>query len=365
MTETSTDIDTAKLEPYLSEELGVAVAGTEVLHDGLNLSIAISTERDGKAFVLRRPNELRHTELFNDLEQEYRLMERLEDTAIQTPTPVLFCDDESVIGGSFFVTTYLDGAAIRLGADLPERFQNVKSREKMAGLLIDTLADIHLLDVGQFEDVCERQTPREEVARTTERLDAATSVTGHEIPMLWDVAEWLQENAPSTSRTTLVHGDFRPSNMLFAGKEQPKITGVLDWETAFLSNPLTELGYLLLRWRDDNDPTPSLDELEARYSNEDAIGEVKEANKNGLSPFTAKPGSPSRQELVTRYEDKTGISFGNERFYRAHAAFGLATVWEDLHRHRIETGARSNGKPLWVDYMSMIANSIISGEFQL
>jgi aminoglycoside phosphotransferase (APT) family kinase protein len=196
MTETTTDIDTAKLESYLSEELGREVAGTEVLHDGLNLSIAISTEEDGNMYVLRRPNKLRHTDLFNDLKQEYELMQRLEDTTIHTPTPVLFCDDESLIGGPFFVTTYLDGAAIRLGADLPERFQNVQSRGRVADLLIDTLADIHSLDVELFEDVCERQTPREQVARATERLDAARSVTGHELQMLRDVAEWLQQNAP-------------------------------------------------------------------------------------------------------------------------------------------------------------------------
>lgn len=365
MTGTDTNIDTAKLESYLSEGLDINVAGTEVLHDGLNLSIAISTKEDGKAYVLRRPNKLRHTGLFNELEQEYRLLQRLEDTTINAPVPVLFCDDDSVLGDSFFVTTYLDGTGIPLGSDLPARFQNEKSRRRVANLLIDTLADIHLVDIEPFEDVCEWRTPREQVARTTELLNEATSVTGHELPTLWAVAEWLQQNAPSDSKTSLVHGDFRPSNVLFAGGNQPEITGVLDWETVFLGDPRTELGYLLLRWRDDTDPTPSLDGFEARYSNEDAVRELKDANENGLSPFTAKPGSPSRRELVTRYEDKTGVSFKHEQFYRAHAAFGLATVWEDLHRHHIETGTESNSKPIWVEYMSVIADSIVSGEFQL
>lgn len=364
MTETGTDIDTTKLESYLSEELDVVVVDTEMVHDGLNLSIAISTEEDGKAYVLRRPNKLRHTESFNDLKQEFGVMQRLRDTAIKAPEPVLVCDDDSVIGDPFLVMTYLDGETIPLGSDLPERFRNPAARDRVAILLIDTLADIHSLDVEPFTDVCEQQTIREQVARTTDRLDEVTRVTGHEPPALRDVADWLQQHVPSDSETALVHGDYRPSNVLFAGTDQPEISGVLDWETAFLGDPLTELGYLLLRWRDDNDPTPSLDELEARYSNEDVIQQLKERNERGLAPFTNKPGSPSRRELVTRYEDETGISFENEQFYRAFSTFMLATVWEDLHRHQIETGAESDWEP-HIDYMSMIANSIVSGKFQL
>lgn len=358
-----TTIETAELEPFLSATLDTAIVDIEVLHDGLNLSVAISTE-DENVYVLRRPNKLRHTSLFNDLRRECRVLRRLEDTAIPAPRPVLFCDDESVIGDSFLLTTHLDGTAVRLGADLPERFQDAHSRSRAAGRLVDTLADIHSLDVERFADVCERQTPREEVARTTERLDEATAVTGHELPTLWIVAEWLRENVPSASATTLVHGDYRPSNVLFAGTERPEISGVLDWETAFLGDPLTELGYLLLRWRDEGDPTPPLDGLEARYPNEDGLEELREANRRGLSPFTAKPGSPSRRELVARYESETGIAFEHERFYRAHAAFGLATVWEDLHRHRMETEDGPSETPLWVEYVSLIAESIISGGFE-
>ena len=356
-------IDTAKLESYLSAELGMVVTGTEVLHEGLNLSIVVSTPDDQQAYVLRRPNKLRHTSYINDLEQEYEIMGRLEDAPIDAPAPVLFCDDESILGDQFFGMTYLDGTPVPLGSDLPERFRNASARRTVADCLVDTLAEIHSVDVEPFEGVCERTTPRQQVDRSIERLDEARSVTGRQLPLLGDVGDWLQQNAPSASKTTLVHGDYRPGNVLFAGGDQPEIAGVLDWETAMLGDPLTELGYLLLRWRDD-DPTPALDELEARYSNEDAIEHLREVNENGLAPFTARAGSPSRRELVARYEEKTGTSFEHERFYRALAAFMLATVWVDLHRHQVEAGLESNREP-YVDYVSMIADSIVSGEFEL
>lgn len=368
MTERGGDVGTAinmaTLESYLSAELGVVVVETEVLHDGLNLSVAISTVDDERAYVLRRPNKLRDTASFNDVNREYEVLRRFRDTPIDAPEPVLVCDDESVLGDTFLVTTYLDGETIPLGSNLPERFRNPTPRSRVATLSIDTLAEIHSVEVDRFTDACDRQTVRDQVARVTDQLDAATEVTGHEPPALRDVADWLQRNAPSDSTTTLIHGDYRPSNVLFAGRNQPEISGVLDWETAFLGDPLTELGYLLLRWRDDGDPTPPLDELRARYSNEAVLRELEAANEHGLAPFTNKPGSPSRRELVARYENKTGLAFENDRFYRALAAFVLATVWADLHRYDVEAGRESDREP-HIDYMSMIATSIVSGEFQL
>jgi aminoglycoside phosphotransferase (APT) family kinase protein len=107
-----------------------------------------------------------------------------------------------------------------------------------------------------------------------------------------------------------------------------------------------------------------IDALEARYSNEAALQQLRETNENGLAPFTTKPGSPSRRELVTRYEDEIGISFEKERFYRAHAAFMLATVWVDLHRHQVEAGTESDWEP-HIEYMIMIADSIVNGNFDL
>jgi aminoglycoside phosphotransferase (APT) family kinase protein len=364
MTELAPDVDATELESSLSAALGTDVTGTEVLHDGLNLLVEITTGNDGETYVLRRPNKLRETHYMNGVRREYEVMERLRKTAIATPDPVFFCDDHSVIGEPFFVMTRLDGAPVPLGSDLPQRFREPNSRERVARLLLDTLADVHSADVEPFAEVCERFTPREQVVHALDRLDEATSVTGRELPTLRSVGEWLRRNAPSDPETTLVHGDFRPGNVLFAGSDRPEITGVLDWESAMLGDPRTELGYLLLRWRDDGDPTPSLDELQASYSNEDALDHLRAVNETGLAPFTSKPGSPTRRELVARYEAETGLAFENERFYLAQAAFLLAMVWEDLHRHRIESGAESDGDP-HVEYVAMLAESIVDGEFEL
>lgn len=363
------DVDYAALRSYLADALDDDVTDIRVLSDKLNLILALSTTERDPAYVLRRPLKLRHTDLFNPLTAEYGLLKRLDETEIPTQSPVLFCADSSVLGEQFLVARYLDGEPVPLGTDLPERFQTPAARRSVAREIVDTLADVHSLDTSRFEDVCDHRSPGEQLARETKRLDAATAVTGRELPQLRAVGEWLRDNVPpsSASPTALVHGDYRPGNLLFAGEETPELTGVIDWESATLGDPLTELGYLLLRWRDEGDPRPSLDELDAfdsLDSNSETAEWLRAANDHGLSPFTSRPGSPSRRELVARYEEQTGFAFENERFHRAHAAFSLATVWEDLRRHDIEAGADPDPNP-WVDYMAAVAASIVDGEFPL
>lgn len=358
MADEETDIDVSSLAAYLATEFDVTLVDTEVLHDGLNLSLALSTD-DGVRYVLRRPNKFRDTAAFNDVTQEYRTLELLAEADVPAPEPVLVCPDESVVGDPFLVMEHLDGEAVPLGEPLPERFRNPTAREQVGNDLVDVLAEIHSLDVGPFAEVLDRQTVQDEVTYATDRLDAATAVTGHEPPELREVAAWLERHAPDQAATTVVHGDFRPANVHFGGTDRPEIVGVLDWETAALGDPLVELGYLLLRWRDDGDPTPSLDDIEAE--NDEVIQDLRETNERGLAPFTNRAGSPSRRDLVERYEARTGIDFEHERFYRALAAFVLATVWADLHRHRVEAGEDSDWEP-YIEYMSLLAHSIASGE---
>jgi aminoglycoside phosphotransferase (APT) family kinase protein len=362
MTDDGVDIDTSGLESYLSAELAETVVDISLLHEALNYSLAVSTADCRRAYVLRTPNMLRETDSFIDLRREYEVLERLQDTAVAAPEPVLFRADDSPIGNPFLLMTHLDGESIPLGTRPPERFQHPEARQRLAIDLIDTLADIHTVDTGRFTDLCDRTTPYEQVVTDIERLDDATEVTGHDPPGLQEVGEWLRDNAPSDPVVTLSHGDFRPGNVLFTGAERPAISGVVDWETAFLGDPRVELGYLLLRWRDDGDPTPDVDEIAARCSDAEAIADLRETTEYGLAPFTSAPGTPSRRELIDRYEERTGISVENERFYLALGAFMLAAVWADIHRHALEAGESSSKKP-YVEYMSMLAGSIVRGEF--
>ncbi len=181
--------------------------------------------------------------------------------------------------------------------------------------------------------------------------------------MLRSAGDWLRQNAPSHSKTKPHSRGFQAGKRPFLrATERPEITGVLDWESAKLGDPLTELGYLLLRWRDEGDPTPSLDTLEARYPNHDAMRELREDNENGLAPFTAKPGSPTRRELVARYEERTGFDS------RTNGSTGRTRRFCSRWCGRTFIGTesspgRNRGTTRISTTWAMLADSIIDGEF--
>ena len=359
MTDSSTDIDLAGLERVLAERLDADVTGAVVEADGLNRIVVVSTA-DGR-YVVRRPNMLRGTYYMNDLRTEYEVLGALADTPVPAPRPVLFEADPSVLDGPFLVCAYLEGETVPLGSGLPERFRTEQARAALGERRIDALAEIHARDPANFEGCCDRRTPRETVGLARGRIEDVAAETNLDPWGLEAVADRLAAGAPADPETRLIHGDFRSGNVLFTGAETPEIAGVLDWETAQLGDPLADLGYLLLRWGDEGDPTPPLDEIAARHPDaSDALAEMAERNDGGLAPFTTRPGSPDRAALVERYERQTGRTFDSQRFYRAFAAFLLAMVWADLHREAVATGRDSTHAP-WVDYTLGTARAVLEG----
>ncbi|WP_254861755.1 phosphotransferase family protein [Halovivax gelatinilyticus] len=360
---TDGDFDAGALEAYLARECDIAGSETTVLHDGLNLSVALSTPETDCAYVLRRPNKFREMDSFNDVSTEHAILERLHETSIPSPEAVACCTDESVLGDPFLVTTYLAGESVPLGADLPERFRTPAARARFAASVVETMATLHTVDADRFADVCDRRPLGAQVETIVSQFEDALAATGHEHAQLRRVADWLRANAPTDATTALVHGDYRPANLLVSD-DRPEIAGVLDWETAFLGDPLVELGYLLLRFRDADDPSLPVDELASRYADSEAIADVQAIDERGLAPYTSDPGSPTRAELVSQYEADTGYRFENERFYRAFAAFILAAVWEDLERTALQAGGEAARGP-YIDYLGLLATAIVDGDFEL
>src|SRR3546814_1361583 len=93
----------------------------------------------------------------------------------------------------------------------------------------DTLAALHgtdfvragLGDYGKPGNYFERQ-----VARWTRQY--RMSETEH-MPEVERLIDFLAATIPPQTRTSIVHGDYRIDNMIFA-KETPDVIAVLDWE---------------------------------------------------------------------------------------------------------------------------------------
>lgn len=350
----------ATLEDYLESSLDLAVSETRVVADGLNLVISVTTEGGDITHVVRSPRRLRETVYMLDLEREYRLLEQLASTAIPVPAPVAYCGDTSIIGEAFYVSRYLKGETVPFGRSLPERFRTTRARREFAEVVIDTLARIHRLDPTDVSDVCDYRTTTARVMDALDRLTAAQPRVTFPLEELKQVGAYLEEYAPDAITRCLVHGDYRPDNVVFGPEATPRVAGVIDWETASLGDPRIEVGYLLLRWREEDDRPLDLSDLEARYSDRQ-IRRIKRYNTRGIAPYTAKSGSPSRGALIERYSERTSLAVENLRYFTALGAFLLATVWVDLHRDRIEAGEQSDWAP-YVEFMAKEARAIIEND---
>lgn len=360
----------AALEQWVASNCGEQVTACAVIADGLNLVVGVETD-GGTEYVVRRPNELRDTPMFVDVETEYRTLSRLVSRGVPVPRPVERCPDDSVLGAPFLLTTRLDGEEIPLGSRLPRRYQHPRARERIGHELIDTLAAIHTLPPDPFEEVCETHTVADQVAADRSRVERAADSVPASFTNLLRVGDRLAEHVPETDHRVLVHGDYRPGNTLFVDASDetrraeadtqplPSLSGVLDWETPLVGSPLTEIGYLLLRWRDDGDTTPSLDAVRTHESSDGVPVDLRRADDAGLAPFTSAPGSPTRRQLLARYERHTGRTVSHLEFGIAHAAFTLAAVWTTLHAH---AGGGDTGRLPWIDYLRQVAELAIDGE---
>jgi aminoglycoside phosphotransferase (APT) family kinase protein len=59
--------------------------------------------------------------------------------------------------------------------------------------------------------------------------------------------DWLPENLPPEHAPALLHGDFRPDNMIFHPSE-PRVLALLDWELSTLGDPVADFAYHMLTW---------------------------------------------------------------------------------------------------------------------
>lgn len=190
-------------------------------------------------YVLRRKPSGHLLPSAHAIEREFRVMQALASSSVPVPEMLTICEDASVIGTPFFVMRYVDGRPIDNPA-LPDR--SPADRRAIYLAMIDSLAAIHtfdwraggLADYGRPGQFVQRQVQRwtsQYRASETERIEAMEQL----IP-------WLSAHIPAEDETTLIHGDYRPGNVLLHPTE-PRLVAVVDWELSTLGHPLLDLAH--------------------------------------------------------------------------------------------------------------------------
>jgi aminoglycoside phosphotransferase (APT) family kinase protein len=314
-------VDEEALASYLEAQLGPA-EDYEVRHHGEGLSNETLFVTWGEAdLVVRRPPPGEVAASAHDVLREYRVVDALQDSAVRVPPTVAACDDHSIIGSDFYVMAAVAGDVLR--TTVPDRFET--HRQRIGLELVDRLAEIHQVDyeaaeLGEFgypEGFTERQ-----VETWTEQFEWASEVTADDRTVdVSRITEWLDANVPEEHPHTLVHGDYKLDNVMFGPGTPPRIASIFDWELSTLGDPLTDLGWMLSFWWDEDDPE-------------------KPASTGDLYPqFMREAGYPTRRDLVERYENRTGLTFSNETFYRVLAVYKLVALGEMFYRRHLEGNA--------------------------
>ena len=250
------------------------------------------------------------------VDREYRLLTALRPLDFPVPRPLALCSDADVIGAIFYVMELAKGRPYANGA-LPEF--DPATRGEMYGQLIDTLADLHVIDplAAELEDFgkpgnyFERQVMR----WTRQYRDSETDY----LPEMERLISFLPQTLPEQSRTSIVHGDYRIDNVVFDG--DGTLTAVLDWELATLGDPVADFSYLAMQWVMPADGGAGLGGLDL-----------------------AALGIPSLEDIVKRYSERSGVAVeANLNWYFAYNLFRLAGIVQGIKKRLIDgTASHSN-----------------------
>ncbi len=304
------ELDLKRLEVFLHTHLKDASGTLNVLQFPNGFSnLTYMIELGDKSFVLRRPPFGAKVKSGHDMGREYRILSGLVKAYPKVPQPIIYTEDEEIIGTPFYIMEKVEGVILR--AKMPkEMIPEPAKMRKIAESLVDTFVELHevdyesvgLGDIGRPEGYIQRQ-----IEGWTRRYMA---VKTDEIAEIEKVAKWLQDNMPKDNTKTLIHNDFKYDNLVLDSNDWTKIKTVLDWEMATIGHPLMDLGTSIGYWMNHNDP--------------DFMKQM------GLNPTTL-PGNPTREEIVQHYAQKSGREVGDFVFYYVYGLFKIAVIVQQIY----------------------------------
>jgi aminoglycoside phosphotransferase (APT) family kinase protein len=306
------ELNAAKLFAYLCERIP-GITGPLIIEQfpaGFS-NLTYLLRLSDLELVLRRPPVGAKIKTAHDMSREYRILSHLFPVYTKVPRPVLYCEDEAVIGAPFYVMERVVGLILR--AQPPAGLTlSAEAMRQISEAFIRNLVEIHevdyraagLLELGQPEGYVRRQiegwTKRYENARTDE------------VPLVERLMTWLAEHLPRDSaQGALIHNDYKYDNVVLSSGDLSRVVAVLDWEMATIGDPLMDLGTTLGYWVDPDDPV--------------------EWRQYGFG-LTALPGNLRRAELVEHYARQSGLEISDPVFYYAYGLMKTAVIVQQIYR---------------------------------
>jgi aminoglycoside phosphotransferase (APT) family kinase protein len=288
--------------------------------------------------VVRRPPFGPVPPTAHDMAREFRWLSAMHAVFPLAPRPYLLCEDLDVIGAVFYAMERRRGIVVR--AEEPAALAHPEARRRLSQALIDTLADLHAIDVaasglsalGKPAGFVERQ-----VRGWSDRWHRSKTTP---LPEMDALAEWLRDHLPGDPPTpSVVHGDFKLDNVMLDPDDVGRIVAIFDWEMSALGDPLVDLGIVLTYWS----PTAPPEQRDA------------------LTTVTHRPGYFTRDDIIERYAARSGRSLSGIRYYEIFAVFKIAVVIQQIYYRYVQgqtTDARFATFGARVEYMARHAANL-------
>lgn len=301
------EFDAARLDAFLRAALPGRAAGAMTLErisgGQSNPTFFLSYPEAGTRLVLRKKPPGPLLPSAHAVDREYRILKALAGSAVPVPPVLLFEADEGVVGTPFYLMERLEGRVFHNTA-LPGVTPG--DRAAMYFAMAETLAALHGFD-WQAAGLADYGKPGNYYARQIARWGRQWRETKtQDIPAVDRVFVWLSEHLDETPETTIVHGDFRLGNLMFA-PDRPEVIAVLDWELSTLGHPLSDVAFSCLPWHS----TPAM------YAG--IVGLDRQAL-----------GIPTQAAYLDRYCRAAGRAEGPGRFHLAFSLLRFAVILDGI-----------------------------------
>lgn len=268
------------------------------------------------SYVLRRKPFGQLLPSAHAVDREYRVQAGLAGSGFPVAPQYGLCTDDSVVGSWFYVMGMVDGRTIWDGA-MPGA--TPEFRRETYNAMIDTLAQLHRVDVDAM-GLSEFGKPGNYFGRQIDRWTKQYRLSETEtMDVMERLITWLPATLPEQSRTSIVHGDYRIDNMIWA-KDRAEVLAVLDWELSTLGDPLADFTYVAMAWVTENGGRSGVMDLDR-----------------------AALGIPELEEMVERYCQASGrSSVPDMNWYFAYNFFRLAGIMQGIKKRVIDGTASSS-----------------------
>ena len=255
------------------------------------------------AWALRRPPLGHVLPTAHDMAREFRVISGLAPMGIPVPEPVVLCSALDVIGAPFYLMSFVDGTVIDSDAAVAAVRGGTAAR--LGQTLIDCLLALHAVDLSAA-GLADFGRPDGFLRRQLIRWDKQWQASvGEPLSAQAEVVELLTTSLPVSGRASVVHGDYRLSNVIYTA-DLDAVAAIVDWEMATVGDPLADLGLLYV------------------------YHELALTGAAVMPRMTAADGFLTPDQLIARYAAATDRELSALPWYIGFGYFKLAVILEGI-----------------------------------